>query len=138
MLAAIIGFVLSFTIMFGFGDAAAANFLPHTLSVFGLQFLYYLPYAAVACFLSFVISSNVLGVAVGVVYVISQGILINIFLMLDSLNFFAKLMPFYYVDTMQANMDSSAFLLQGAAVSIGYVVILTLIGCFVFQRKDIK
>jgi ABC-2 type transport system permease protein len=134
MLAATIVFVVAFTLMYGFGNGALLD----GLQVFGLQFLYHLPYAALACMLAFLIQNNVFAVSVGIFCTIISGTLVDIFMAFDGLGWLARLIPNFYITRLADNLSDVGFIVQSVVACVAFVVVSAVIGCLVFKRRDIK
>jgi ABC-2 type transport system permease protein len=136
MVVSLAAFILSFSIMYGFGDGG--GFFLDTLKVFGLQFLYHMTFAAVACMLAFLIQNIVFSVAAGIFWAMISGVLTDVFTAFDGLGFFAWLMPNYYITRIAENLNNSAFIAQSIVVSMMFIAVTAIVGCVVFRRRDIK
>jgi ABC-2 type transport system permease protein len=129
-------FIVSFTIMYGFGNSS--NFIQNTATVFSLQFLYHLPYAGIGCLLAFLLPNIVLTVAIGIIIVMFSGVLVEICTAFDVLNGLAPFIPQYYVSRLNEQLPNIPFLIMGAVVCVVFVAVSVVIGCLLFKRQDIK
>jgi ABC-2 type transport system permease protein len=136
MLASLLAFIGSFTVLYGFGDGS--GFLVETVKLFALQFLYHAAYAALACMLAFLIRNIVFSVSVGIFAVIISGVLTDIFTAFDGLGIFARLLPNYYITRLAEHLNDPAFIIQSVIASLVFIVVTAIIGCVCFRRRDIK
>ncbi|MDR1101069.1 MAG: ABC transporter permease [Clostridiales bacterium] len=136
MLAAAVGFIVIFTVMYGFGDGS--GFLADSLKVFGLQFLYHLTYASLACMLAFLIQNIVTSVSVGIFCTIFSGVLTDVFTAFDGLGWLARFMPNYYITRLLDNVTNMGFIIQSIAACVMFIAITSIIGCSVFKERDIN
>jgi ABC-2 type transport system permease protein len=136
MLLSCLTFIVSFTIMYGFGSSS--GFIHDTVIVFVMQFLYHFTYAGIGCMLAFLIPNIVLTIAIGIIVVIFSGVLVEVCSAFDMLNSIAPLIPQYYVSRLNEQSHNTAFLVTGAAVCVAFTAAATVIGCTLFNRQDIK
>ncbi|MDR1292840.1 MAG: ABC transporter permease [Clostridiales Family XIII bacterium] len=135
-LVSVLAFIGSFTVLYGFGDGS--HFPGETLKIFGLQFLYHLCYAALACMLAFLIQNIVFSVSVGIFAVIISGVLTDILTAFDGFEVFAHALPNYYITRLSEHLNDPAFITQSVIASAVFIAVTTVIGSLAFSRKDIK
>ncbi|MDR1147105.1 MAG: ABC transporter permease [Spirochaetaceae bacterium] len=129
-------FIITFTIMYGFGNSA--GFLQETITVFLMQFLYHFTYTGISCLLAFLIPNIVITVAAGIIVVIFSGLLVEICTAFDVLNGIAPFIPQYYVNHLNDELHNPLFLAMSVVATITFVVVTVIVGCSLFRRQDIK
>jgi ABC-type transport system involved in multi-copper enzyme maturation permease subunit len=129
-------FIVSFSVFFGFGDAA--GFLRETVLLFRMQWLYHCAYAAIGCFLSFLIPNIVITVAAGMGIVIFSGILNAMSGKFDALNGLGPFIPNYYITRLNGELHNTQFLVMGGLLCIAIITLTAVIGCAAFNRRYIK
>jgi ABC-2 type transport system permease protein len=136
MIVSVIAFIASFTLMYGFGERD--GFIINTITVFGMQLLYHLTYAGIGCLFAFLIPNIAFSVASGIIFVVLQGVLVEICSAFDVLNWIAPLIPQYYVTRLNDTFHNASFLINGAVVSVVFIAVTAFLGCILFRRQDIK
>ncbi|MDR1062234.1 MAG: ABC transporter permease [Clostridiales bacterium] len=145
---------LANTALCGFGDMAAAEFVPYFAMNCGMWLLYALPYAAVFCAIAFICRSPALTVALGVAFMFTMSLaaqgLLGYVDAAGPLNIALRAIPMYYsmafgyldifmgITTVYGAGGQAAFFRDSAVVCAGYVAAACAAGCFAFARKDVK
>lgn len=125
------------TVVNGFGDMSFNKFLSYFALTFSMQLLYHLTFAAVFTLFAFLSRSMGMTLMLGIGYWI---VLMNAPAVLSALHmgFAADYSPLHYVATFAALNGQPGFITMGIIVSLGYILISTIIGSIIFNKSDIK
>jgi hypothetical protein len=129
----------------GFGDMAQGEFLRFFATIYLLQLLYHLVYAALLNLFAF-ISRNAAATALcGVGFIIFETVAIVALRQIGGVGMtIRQAFPYYYVSLLYGTdyeiygYADAAFVAQSVSVSVVSIVLISAVGAYMFKRTDIK